>query len=167
MNRIIIHLSCFLLVISACNDVNKPNDSIVASEQGNIQVKITTSAGEVFEPFNDMGIPTFFNVGNIQLENNADLPTVVLGKRIKSGKNVTIKPIALFSFLKDSIQYEYVLSKPYEINEATLSADYDIFLTKHNNLKVTVEQWFKSQCGSHRCHDFTWKNTYKTLLEID
>ena len=114
-----------------------------------------------------MPLPPFFNVGQFQLSDDRVVKALILSKRMKKGKRINVDPVALFSLKSNNVKLEYVVAIPHDNGTNNLTKEYDEFLTKNNELKQAVENWFKAQCGISYCQDFTWQNSYKALLELE
>ena len=92
---------------------------------------------------------------------------IVLSKRVKKGSSLNVDPVALFSLKKNNEEKVYVVTIPHDNGENNIVKDYDEFLTKNNEVRLAIENWFKAQCGLSNCQDLEWQNSYKALLEIE
>ena len=132
----------------------------------NYSVNIQVSAGEKFIEFADPSIPTFFNIGNVNLLGVEKVSSLVLGKRRKTGAKVYIEPVALFSFVKDTSIFKYIIALPVDEKLEGVGRDFDSFLVNNYHLQSSIEEWFKSHCNIGSCREFKWDNSYKALLEM-
>ena len=150
--------------MTSCNNVNKKNGPI---EEEEIRAAVYLSAGDNYPLFNELGIPTFFNLGKVISGSDVDLNTIILSSRLNKGSKLNIRPIALFSFERDTIAYDYIISvNAAELNE-NIGLDFNDFLLKNYKTQNSIETWFSSQCPDYECRNFKWQNAYKAMLEIN
>lgn len=152
-----------LLVILQCACNEKPNQH-TAPRTSKYEAEVIVPAGELYESFDVLGIPTFFNVAEIVYQDNSPIKTILYGSKYKKGKSVSIEPFGKLSFIKKGQVVEYVLATDVQ---DTLIKDFELFMVQHHALKEATESWFKAQCESFECSDFNWSNAYKAILDIE
>ncbi len=157
-------LFIFLILFCACQDeqvkANKTDDQT-------IKAAVFLSAGENYPLFNELGIPTFFNLGRIIKPNDTELQTIILSERKSKGSKINIIPMAMFSFEKDTSQFEFIISTTANHESDRLGLNYNDFLLKNYHTQMNIENWFLSQCPENACRNFKWDNNYKALLKIN
>jgi len=152
-----------IICLQACKqEVSYPKENIEKTEYS---AYVTVSAGDTYPPFNTYQIPTFFNVGYIEVSESQSVNTIIVGPKRNKKKKVDIVPIAKLSIRKDSTDMEYVLSYIPGFSEKKMT--YELFMVKHNDIVSGIESWFKAQCKMGQCGDIQWSNTYKALLQLE
>lgn len=134
-------------------------------QSGFLNARVYLSAGDINPLFNELNVPSFFNLAKVESTKGNDVNSVVLGEKKSKGHKLSISPIALLSFNQDTLVYKYVIAVDSE-NER-ISHEYNDFLMNNYYLQQSIESWFKSQCPSNSCNSFKWENTYKALLEVN
>jgi len=158
--KTIILITGSLIFLISCQ--SSTSETRRTEEKGPYKAKISISAGELFPPFDRQKIPTFFNVGTIDVEGQTK-DIIILGKRYSSGKEVSFEPVALLKFQKDTLNMSYLIGVQ---NTKPANNTGDFFVNNYH-LQMSLEQWFKAQGDFNECRNFNWDNTYKALLELD
>jgi len=150
---------CFLL--SCKNNTSK----VINEEKGTLNVQVVHSAGDIYESFNDVGVPTFFNIATVDSESDVGINSIVLGKKISKGIKLSVHPVALLSFNQDTLTHKFIVT----VDPANSKIDYEYnsFLLKNYEMQATIENWFRSQSLKNECFNFKWENVYKALLEVN
>lgn len=130
-------------------------------KSSDISANVFLSAGEQYPLFDNLNIPTFFNLGKVN--SNKDLNTIILDKKLKKGSKVNIKPIALFTFEQDTVLHSYMVSV--SVSNEKIKTSYNDFLMDNIKIQSAIEDWFDAQCGRDRCRNFKWENSYKAYLK--
>lgn len=151
---------CSVIFLLSCQST--PTENRRSEENEGYKAKIAVSAGEIYPPFDRQMIPTFFNVGRINVE-GASKDVIILGKRYSSGKEVAFDPVALLKFQKDTLNMSYLIGVS---NTKTANNSEDFFVNNYH-LQTSLEEWFKAQGEFNECRNFNWDNAYKALLELD
>ncbi len=164
----IICLTCFVLIFMACSGKNEEKTSPQESE-GLISTRVIIPAGDIYPDFSNLGIPTFFNVGTVEqkMKPSVAYKSIILGKRLDKGHTISVNPIALFSFNQDTIKHNYLLSTHKQRSNARIGKEYIDFMSKNNELQVTIENWFRAQCGFSSCDSYMWSDTYRAFLNLE
>jgi len=152
-----------LIQLSCSKSGNKSR----SSETKDIRAAVYLSAGDNYPLFNELDIPTFFNLGKIITDSKRDLNTIILSERKTKGSKMNIKPIALFSFEQDTVLFQYIVSINADNTVNKIGSNYNDFLINNHKTQSNIENWFSSQCPESSCKTFKWENTYKALLEIN
>lgn len=161
LSILFVGLTAFWFFFS-CNEPKKHGET---KQKGTIIVDVNHSAGEIYKEFNDIGVPTFFNVGKVQTERESQVEALILGKKNSKGIKLSVHPIALLSFNQDTFNHKFIVAV--NPDNSKISCEYNDFLLNNYNMQATIENWFKSQCISKQCYDFKWDNVYKALLELN
>lgn len=159
---------CFLLIclISACNSTSNEKGQLIHKD-GSITTTIDISAGDMYPEFSDMAIPPFFNIGHITADESTNpIKTLVLSERLGKGKKIDIHPLVLFSFYRDSTHHQFLVSSSDGQLDNKIGEDFNSFIGKNNELQMALENWFKAQCGLGGCTSYEWKNSFKTLRDL-
>jgi hypothetical protein len=151
-----------ILILTACKEE-------VRERPGNDDMKelnatILVPAGDIMPSYDRMKLPTFFNVGNIEVDDKAKVQTIILGPRKGKGKHIDVNNLAMFSFEKDSIPVSFVIS--YENDFSSKDLDYELFMVEQRDIIESIESWFKLQCGLGHCRNFKWSSEYKAFLQL-
>ncbi|MBT8232939.1 MAG: hypothetical protein HKO66_05365 [Saprospiraceae bacterium] len=149
-----------LIVISACKPESPKATDV---DDGIISTRIFLSAGEIYPIFNNLNVPTFFNIGKVNDLTSKNLNVLILGEKKSKGVKLSVHPIALLSFNQDTVHYKYIISV--DPSNKKINHEYNSFLLNDHEMQSTIESWFKSQCNN--CTEFNWTNSYKALLEIN
>lgn len=166
IRNLLLYLAALLVLMSSCNEQVAHNQKVVRNSGQQISVKVTTPAGETLEGFESLKIPTFFNVATLD-KNDDNLSVLILSSKINKGKTITVVPISLLSFAKDTTQLKYLVSVPEEVETNHIGNNYLTFMSMNNDLSQAIENWFKAQCGLTNCSDYNWTNPYQTMLELE
>ncbi len=166
IRNLILNLLLLIVLTISCDHQVSQNQNVVRNSGQQIRVKVTTPAGETLAGFEKLKIPTFFNVAAID-NNDNNLSALVLSSKLNKGKTVSVVPISLFSFEKDTTQLKYLVSVPDEVETNHIGNNYLTFMSMNNDLSQAIENWFKAQCGLTDCSDYNWTNPYQTLLELE
>jgi len=153
-----------LLCCVSCSDSDKRSRE---AEPAEIRAAVYLSAGDIYPLFNELDVPTFFNLGKVISGTEKDINTIILSERAKKGSKMDIRPLALFSFDRDTVHYNYIVSVPADQTNERIGVDFNDFLLKNYKTQNNIENWFSSQCPDYTCRNFRWDNTYKALLEIN
>ena len=164
----IICLTCFVLTFYGCSE-NKEGKTSPQESEGLISTKVSVPAGDIYPEFSELGVPTFFNVGTMEQKKGISVAykSILLGKRLEKGQNVSVNPIALFSFNQDTIQHNYLVSTYKPKNNNRIGKEFIDFMSKNNELQVTIENWFRAQCGFTSCDSYLWSDTYRAYLNLE
>ena len=143
----------FTLLIACKND---QQHVITELAEDGMQGIIEYSAGEVFEEFNEKGVPSFFNIASLEI-----LPeihnVIIPSNKIKKGKKVSFKPIALLSFHRDSVLHEFIIANTIDKDISVIKSETNLdFMVKHRDFQLLLENWFKINCNLGQCRDFSW-----------
>ena len=141
-----------VLLISCQSDAVKPIEKTDYNESG-LNCKIVSPAGDIYQEFSQLELPPFFNIGQFLLSDSRMVDAIVLSKRVKKGSSLNVDPVALFSLKKNNEEKVYVVTIPHDNGENNIVKDYDEFLTKNNEVRLAIENWFKAQCGLSNCQD--------------
>lgn len=161
--NVTLRLSILILIyfFLSCN-VEKVTPKV--KNTGGLAARVYLPAGEIHPSFNKLDVPTFFNLAKISSEKDEDINAIVLGEKRSKGFKLSIYPIALFSFQKDTSSFKYVVAV--DASNDKINREYNAFLMNDYHMQQAVESWFKSQCSDHECKSFKWENKYKALLEV-
>ncbi|MDA8692416.1 hypothetical protein N9L92_00025 [Saprospiraceae bacterium] len=129
-----------------------------------LNATIEVPAGDIMESFDRMKLATFFNVGTIEVENDSKVQTIILGPRKNKGKHIDVNNLALFTFERDSMPINFILSYGNEFSAEEL--EYETFMVEYNEIRESIESWFKLQCGLGHCRNFKWSSEYKSYLQL-
>lgn len=163
-----IALLTIALFMLCCNSNTTPAVKTDAEyNESGLSCQVSSPAGDIYDAFSRLEIPPFFNVGYFQLSDQKRVKALILGKRVKKGTRLGVDPVALFSFNKDLDIYKYVVCIEHNNGSDNLVKEYDEFLTRNIELKMAIENWFRSQCQLSNCNSFDWANAYKGLLELE
>jgi len=156
-----------LLVFSCKTDTTPPHQSAgsIADEKG-LPCKVINPAGEMLQGFDKVGLPPFFNVGQITL-NEKTTQAILLSPKVKNNQTVPVDVIGMFSFSRNNAAHKYVIVLPRKQNVNNLEREYEEYLSKNSEVKMMIENWFRSQCEVSQCRNFRWDNAYKALLEME
>jgi len=161
-------LSAFLTLIMAICVVfscNGPNVEAQKEREGTFSAKVIIPAGDIYPRFNNLDIPTFFNVAKISSNSGVEINSIIFGEKKSKGVKLSVYPVALLNFTLDTMKYKFVISV--DANNTKIKTDYNSFLINNYNLQSSLENWFKSQCAPKDCNNFIWDNAYKALLEVN
>lgn len=154
---------CFALFIIACQN---PSEQGSKTEEETIKAAVYLSSGDNYPLFNSLGIPTFFNIARVINQGEKPLDAIILSERENKGSKVSIVPLALFSFEKDTTLFEYIVCIPAETENPYIGSNYNDFLLKNQEIQSGIEDWFAAQCKDAVCRNFRWESAYKALLYI-
>lgn len=150
-------------VLLSCNE--KPREIRSSKDKTDYYSTVKVPAGDIYPAFDTYQMPTFFNVGEIQISENDAVSSIIIGPRLSKRKKVDIIPIASFAIDVDSVRMEYVVSHLQDFSDDDLT--FEMFMVKHADVVSGIESWFKSQCLMGQCGNIKWSNSYKALLEIN
>jgi len=159
-----VYLIIMVLLIGACDTDRKRQKR---EEDNTIRAAVFLSAGDNYPPFNSLGIPTFFNIGRIIKPGDGSLLTLILCERKSKGTRLSVTPLALLSFEKDTTTFKFIISTDASESNSYLGTEKNDFLIQNYQTQMNIENWFASQCSDGRCSNFRWDNRYKALLEIN
>lgn len=165
INPVKVTLFSFLLICLCCKSEYASEKSSNENSKEGYSARIIEPAGEMLEGYKSMLVPTFFNIAS--LEESDSLQAIVLGSRLKSGKNVMVDPVAFFGFQKKNKEASYLVCVPSNMKLQSEVNDYQTFMSLNHELTTSIESWFKAQCGIGNCSDYTWENPHKVLIKLD
>ncbi len=143
---------------------NRPKIKSVNDQTGTLNVNVFLSAGEIYSAFSDVDVPTFFNLGKVEMESGFDINSIVLGEKKSKGVKLSVHPVALLSFNQDTTIHKFVVA--IDSGNTKIEHEYNSFLLNNYTMQATIENWFKSQSIERGCDNFKWDNAYKALLEV-
>ncbi len=155
-----------ILIFIVFTNCNSNNIEEHKHPDGNYISEIIIPAGDEFSFLRNNGVPSFFNIGEIQVDQGDVHKTIIIGKRRNKKDQINIEPIALFSFVKDTISFRYIVSLSEDEPLDGIGRNFNSFSLNNYHLQSSIEEWFKSQCLVGECRDFKWENSYKALLEM-
>lgn len=148
----------FILFVLSCSNQNE-KEFINYSKNG-IEVKINCPAGDICDQFFQSYLPSFFNIA--ETGNQEHVYFIIPGERSDKGNKEMINPIGIFSFQKDTVLHQYLLSTYVDSTMNSIhSKNYLDFCINHFDLKNMVEDWFKLNCKNENCYDYKWENELK------
>lgn len=162
MVRIAIVFTVILTILLSCNNDNVLRKSL--SDMTEFEAKIVIPAGDLMPSFDNIQMPTFFNIGTIISDPELKVPTIVLGQRVDKGKRLDIRNLGLISFERDTTEITYILSYADDFSSEEL--DFERFMVQNNDVVQSIESWFKGQCGLGNCKNFKWNNGYQAYLKL-
>ena len=167
MKELLQTLMICMILFSCENKVDIPASKPI-EVKSEWETSIEHLAGDNLEIDGFDPLPIIFNTGKIAVKNKDDIETMVLGQRLNKRKKMYIKPIGLFSFEKDSLFIEYVVSVPKddELNNFDINSYFDLN-QKNYATKYLVEDWFRTACQTGRCKNFSWGNELKALKRLE
>jgi len=149
---------CFL--IGCRNGSDKANHT---TEWNGYECIISHQAGERLQESSQDHLATFFNLGYINNgDTNSQCEVIILAPRLALKSKIKIKPLALFSFNRDSIIKEFVIAKPWK--NTSLKADFNALDIE---TQLLIENWFQLNCAIGLCNNYHWSNAFKAELKIN
>ncbi len=165
-NQVIIVLIA-LFFFSACSNSPKSKGKVPIYQDGTLESTVLISAGESYSDFNALEIPSFFNIGLVKHDDSENpLKTIILSKRLNKGQTVNVKPLSLFTFLSDTTEYRFLVSSYATVENVRLGDNFTTFMSINNDLQMSIEYWFRAQCGIEKCKAYKWTQAYKAIREL-
>lgn len=135
---------------------------------GKYRVKILVSSGENIniitnDTLNFLNYP--FNVGVKDKSKPDKTQIAVIGKRLKSGQVISVKPLAKLTYVGESDRViEMIVVRPIEDKFVTVKIDnYFELLSVHNGIQKMIDTWVLYSQGLGKVTDLKWENEDKAI----
>ena len=151
-----------LLIFISCKEDAPKRPGI--DDMNELNAIIDVPAGDMLDSFDRIKLTTFFNVGTIEIDDASEVNTIILGPRKGKGKHIDVNNLALFSFERDSVPISFILS--YENDFSADKLEFETFMVEYDDIRQSIESWFKLQCGMGHCRNFRWSGDYKSYLQL-
>ncbi len=144
-------LCIFLLACAVPEDIR----------EGDIQVTINIPAGTEFSEEIDGTTKTFLpyitNIGAL-IDNTERKDIAVVGKRLKKGTHIYVRPFAKLSYEMQDEKRSIILAIPALEKYRSVEIEaYDDFITEHYAVKQIIEYWYANRYGLGRVSDVKWE----------
>jgi len=151
----LLQILCLVLFFISCKDNDPGTKAKPIEVKSEWELSVNHLAGENLEIEGFNPLPLIFNTGKISLKNKGEVETMVISQRLSNKRNLYIKPIGLFSFQKDSLLMEYIVSVPKDdkLNNLNIHSYFDLN-QKNYATKYLVEDWFRTACQTGKCKNF-------------
>jgi len=158
--KVVAPLILLLIMLCACkNDrINKLNDNA-----DRYKVRIAVSAGDHINPIHGdtssfMVYP--FNIGVFKDKRQNEKEVIVVGKKVRDGQEIGIKPIAKLTYKKkDGEVIEMLVARPTKSNLITAKVeDYFELISVHYGIQKMIETWILYANGYGTTFDIKWED---------
>ena len=160
----IIRIYIIFILFVSCSPKKEP---FVYSEKTGVPLTVIVPAGERFKRLPNSYLPCFFNLATLDNNNSSNTLFIIPSERKSKGSVIYTKPISMFSYSVDTTRFNFIVTRLSGSEKKHLGEDFSDFALNNENLKESIESWFKEQCPYTICSDFRWSNTYKALIQID
>lgn len=155
-----------ILILVGCSSSDSESAQAM-KKNGSLETTILSPAGELYEPFSELEVPTFFNVGSIKDSTAiSQYRSIVMGERLAKGQKVAVQPLVLFSFRAGNETHQYIVSSYISQENKKMGSDFNAFMSINSDLQMAIEHWFRSHCEMGQCRDYQWTHAYKALRKL-
>lgn len=160
LNKVFI-IGVFLFMVVLLEACKKPvkvdSDGIISG----YSVEILSSAGDSLDGFGYRSMPTFFNIGEMKINDSEKMKFIILGPRKNKGDDVYVDLLGTLQFELNGEPVNYTVSIPTDAKNELSNEVYFM------NCQSSIESWFRMQCPEYNCRGFNWQLLGKSLQQIN